>query len=150
MADIERNKRMATAFCEAFSRSDWDRLRSICTEDFRWVVPMRKTMQSGQLRSNAAAMAMLTAHDRTLDETIEAFRITKATSRDNAFTLEITGMTAEGDRVAAEAQGHAVCEATGRSYDNLYMYLISFRGGKIRELREYQDTLHAYDVWMAP
>ncbi len=58
--------------------------------------------------------------------------------------LQLTpkSMVAEGDRVAVELSGHAVLK-DGRSYDNLYHVLLTFRDGQIIAAREYHDTLYA-------
>ena len=57
----------------------------------------------------------------------------------------IHGITAEGERVAVEAEsrGHHV---SGRIYNNLYHFLLVFRGGKLLRLKEYMDTEMVTDV----
>jgi ketosteroid isomerase-like protein len=147
MSDVDHNKAAVVAFADTYTRGDWAALEALCTDDFRWVVPIARAMQSPQLKAQERTM---TAQDRSLTEMLEVFRMAKANSVDGRFDLKVHTLTAEGDRVAAELEGYAVCAATGRTYNNLYFYLMYFRDGKIRELREYQDTLHAYDVWMAP
>ena len=61
--------------------------------------------------------------------------------------LKITpkGITAEGDRVALEAESYGE-HANGKVYNNLYHFLIEVREGKIQAVREYLDTIHAKDV----
>jgi ketosteroid isomerase-like protein len=60
-------------------------------------------------------------------------------------TLTVEGVTAEGDRVAVEAQAHAALK-NGRIYRNTYHFLFIFRDGKICQAKEYNDTLHAREV----
>jgi len=60
------------------------------------------------------------------------------------FTLH--AMTAEGDRVAAEVSSHAEL-TTGAVYANQYHMLFVFRDGLIAEVKEYNDTLHAREVF---
>lgn len=55
------------------------------------------------------------------------------------------GLTAEGDRVAAEAESYGET-ATGKIYNNLYHFLFDVRDGKIQAVREYLDTMHAKEV----
>jgi len=55
------------------------------------------------------------------------------------------GITAEGDRVAVEAESYGET-ANGKMYNNLYHFLFEVRGGKIQAVREYLDTLHAKEV----
>ena len=60
------------------------------------------------------------------------------------FTLH--SMTAEEDRVAAEVSCHAEL-TTGRVYENQYHMLFRCRGGEIAEVKEYNDTLHARQIF---
>jgi ketosteroid isomerase-like protein len=57
-------------------------------------------------------------------------------------TITVLGVTAEGDRVAIEAEGHAEL-TNGKIYRNRYHYLFLFRDGRICEARLYNDTAHA-------
>lgn len=60
-----------------------------------------------------------------------------------------TGLTAEGDRVAVEAESSGET-ATGRTYNNQYHFLFEVRDGKIQAAREYLDTLYAKEVLLDP
>lgn len=60
------------------------------------------------------------------------------------FTVHAT--TAEDDRVAAEVSSHAEL-TTGAVYANQYHMLFVFRGDEIVEVKEYNDTLHAREVF---
>jgi ketosteroid isomerase-like protein len=59
--------------------------------------------------------------------------------------IAVHGVTAEGDRVAIEAQGHAEL-TNGKVYRNTYHYLFVFRDGKICQGKLYNDTKHAADI----
>ena len=144
MSDIEPNKRAVVELFDCFSHSDLERARSLCAPDFRWVIPTVTGFQSETLRS---LPNILHADERSVDAAMEAFRLTYAGSVDGKIIFTIGDMTAEGDRVAAEGSSHAVNKANGRVYTNRYMFHVFFRDGKISRLREYQDTLHALDVW---
>lgn len=143
---LEANKQALLAFAAAYTRGDWDAVEALLTEDFRWVVPTARAPQSDSLRQQGRTM---TAADRSRDETLAVFKSTQGTCVDGKFSVEVLSMTAEGDRVAAEARSYAVSSTTGRVYNNQYVYVMHFRGGKISLFREYQDTLHAFDVWLA-
>jgi ketosteroid isomerase-like protein len=54
-------------------------------------------------------------------------------------SFEILGMTAEGDRVAVEAESR-FHTAKGRLYNNRYHFLFVIRDGKIVRFDEYLDT----------
>jgi len=60
-----------------------------------------------------------------------------------------TAFTAEGDRVAVEATSYGEMN-NGKVYKNLYHFLFVIREGKIQEVREYLDTIHANYVLVEP
>ena len=57
----------------------------------------------------------------------------------NGIKFNITGITAENERVAVEVQGEAI-HASGEAYNNQYHFLLRIQDGKILELKEYMDT----------
>lgn len=144
---IETNKQLAMSFCEAFSDGDWQRIEDLCAEDFRWRAPTSQRRQSAALQ---AAPLLNADPGWSRAEMIAIFRDTKERCNDGHFVLTPVTVTAEDDRVCVEAIGHAVAVANGRTYENRYHHLFVCRSGKLAELREYQDTLHLFDVWMAP
>jgi ketosteroid isomerase-like protein len=60
--------------------------------------------------------------------------------------LTLKSMTAEDDRVAAEAESAADI-VNGKHYQNHYHFLVVIRGGKIREVKEYHDTKYAAEMF---
>jgi len=56
-----------------------------------------------------------------------------------SISLEITGMTAEEDRVVLQWTSRARTR-DGRPYENDCIGVFTIRGGKIRHVREYMDT----------
>lgn len=59
--------------------------------------------------------------------------------------LTVQSMTAEGDRVVAEAEGDAVT-AEGKPYRNQYCFVFTLSDGKIRQVNEYFCGLLAEEV----
>lgn len=55
------------------------------------------------------------------------------------------GLTAEGDRVALEAQSYGE-HVNGKVYENKYHFLFIVRDAKVQTVREYLDTIHAKEV----
>ena len=53
--------------------------------------------------------------------------------------FNITGITAENERVAVEVSGEAI-HTSGKNYNNKYHFLLKIKNGKILELKEYMDT----------
>jgi|SRR5579863_7193178 len=63
----------------------------------------------------------------------------------NGLRFTITGTTAEGDRVALEAESYGMARS-GKLYNNLYHLLVLVENGKIKTVREYLDSGHATEV----
>ena len=61
-------------------------------------------------------------------------------------TFKVNGITAEGERVAVEAQGYAKLK-NGKTYENLYHFLFIVRDGKIQVGKEYCDFAYAAQVF---
>ena len=98
--------------------------QSLLTEDAIWWAPGRGEFPNETFLKIAGAFAGMF----------------KAPSKITVF-----GVTAEGDRVAVEAEGHAEL-TNGKVYRNRYHYLFIFRGEKICEVRLYNDTKHAAEI----
>ncbi|HJU11629.1 MAG TPA: nuclear transport factor 2 family protein [Candidatus Binataceae bacterium] len=64
---------------------------------------------------------------------------------DGGLRVTPTGVTAEGDRAAVEAESYAKMK-NGKIYQNKYHFLLTIRDGKIQQVKEYLDTMHANDV----
>lgn len=61
------------------------------------------------------------------------------------MTVQIEGVTAEGDRVAVEAVSEATM-ADGQPYRNRYHFLVRLDQGQVIEMREYFDTHYVHQV----
>jgi uncharacterized protein len=145
---LQANKALVRGFCEAYTAADWTRIQELLTDDFRWKVIASKARQSRMLKD---APVFNTEPGYTKAETLAIFSQTQENVLDGAFTLMVTSMTAEDDRVAAECSSHAVNRENGRVYDNRYHSLFVCRGQQIAEMREYQDTALVLDVfWAVP
>ena len=64
---------------------------------------------------------------------------------DGGLRLTPLGITAEGDRVAVEAESYGKMK-NGKTYQNQYHFLFQVRDGKIQAVKEYLDTIHGNDV----
>jgi uncharacterized protein len=118
----EQNRKTAIAFVESMPKTGID--VNVVTDDAQWWVP-----GTGWL-SRAQFMVL-----------VEKFGERVA----GPVTLTVQGVTAEGDRVAVEAEAHAALK-NGKIYRNTYHFLFIFRDGKICQAKEYNDTLHAREV----
>jgi ketosteroid isomerase-like protein len=62
-----------------------------------------------------------------------------AASLATPLTLDIRGLTAEGDRIVMQAAGHARLKS-GAPYDNTYCFVFRVAGTQVTEVTEYLDT----------
>ena len=147
VSEAESNKRLAGDFCRLYSEGDWPALAGLFADDFRWRQLTSQRRQSPEL---ANLPKLNTDSGWSKAETMAIFEQTVDRCVNKRFDLTPVSMTAEQDRVAVEAVGYAINSANNRVYDNRYHHLFVCRDGLIVELREYQDTLLVYDVWLAP
>jgi uncharacterized protein len=128
MNELERNKQFARDFFAAISRGDTAAILDAYTED-GGCETMGNTLISGFFDKSqiaAAASGVLGAFPQGIEFTIKQ-------------------LTAEGDRVAVEAESHGI-HASGKVYHNYYHFLMQLRAGKLVRLKEYMDTELVTDV----
>ncbi len=128
MDEVEANKALVAEFFAAMSRGDIESLLDAYAED-GYVQTMGNTLISGKYSKDQI---------RTFADGIyEAFP--------KGLTFTVRGITAEGERVAVEAESQGD-HISGRSYNNFYHFLFTIRDGKIAHLHEYLDTELATEV----
>jgi ketosteroid isomerase-like protein len=165
--DIEANKALVNEFFDAFTARDIDRVAATLHDDFVWNTAVQADDAPNELRpmqSNLLRGRNMT-HKRprlNREEAVTAWgnlfkgvvgnldsdsrRQGSTATDDNYMRIEILGMTAEGERVAVEAQSNGLYNpANKRRYQNFYHGLFKIKDGKIALYKEYQDTLHLFD-----
>lgn len=121
---IDRSNRdIALQMIEKISAGIID--ETLVTEDVCWWIPGRGTTTKADFIEIIAAFQALL---------------------DGEVTMTVGGITAEGDRVAVEAETYAKLK-NGRIYNNTYHFLFLFRNGKIYLAKEYNNSLHAAEVF---
>lgn len=126
------NKELVSAFIEAMRTSDVAKLPGMITDDFSWWI-------AGKVEY------LQTAGEHDKDFFIGFFG-GGADLFPNGAEFTVTGMIAEGDKVAAEANMKATT-ASGAQYDNSYHFLFTIEDGKIARMKEYMDTYHAKSIF---
>lgn len=127
-ARIAANKKIAEAFFAALNRADSAAIAALYAEDgFVWTAG---TLPFSGKHSREEIVAGM---DAILAPFPEGLRFT------------IKNLTAEGDRVAIEAESYGR-HASGKIYNNQYHFLMVIRDGKVAEFKEYLDTMHAKEV----
>jgi uncharacterized protein len=125
------NEKVALTFLENLSAGKIDAALELIADDVDWWLAGKPGQFALAGRKNKAQFAeMLSLIEKGMP---------------NGIRLTITGVTAEGDRVAVEMNADGV-SATGKEYHNQYHDLLEVRDGQIHAGREYLDTAHAQDV----
>lgn len=128
MSSAEANKQRVLEFFDAMNAADAERIvAAYHPEGTCWT--SGNTLISGTMTREqiaAGAGAVLNVFPEGL-----------------AFTVK--EMTAEGDRVAVEAESDGM-HVSGKRYHNKYHFLFEFRDGQLLRLKEYMDTEAITDV----
>jgi uncharacterized protein len=127
-SESERNKHIMQRFFEAMNRGDVAAIVEAYAPDGS-VETMGRTLISGVFDRTQIAVAAGRVYD-----------VFPAGIR-----FEIHAMTAEGDRIAIEAESFAR-HVSGKAYNNKYHFLARLRDGKLVSFKEYCDTEHITDV----
>ncbi len=128
---IEGNKQAVTRFCAGFGEADIDGVLDMMTDDATWRVMGKPHLYSGAGIKTKAKMESIWR------DMYAGFA--------EPLRMDVVDMVAEGDRVAAECRCHAVTR-DGKVYQNDYHILFRLRDGRIAEVREYTDLMHAQEV----
>lgn len=125
----EENKKLAVALLENMSNLRIDAVAEALADDGRWWVLggtyFGETMNKEQFRKALRSLAI---------------------GVPNGLNLKISRVLAEGDCVVVEAQGNADT-ASNKVYNNHYVWILTFRGAKVVEGREYMDTIHVLETF---
>lgn len=128
MTTEELNKKTVAIFFDALNRGDIPALLDTYAED-GYCLTMGRTLISGKFSKEqvrAAAGAIFDVFPK-------------------GIRFVVNAMTAEGERVAVEAQSEGM-HVSGKVYSNDYHFLFRFRDGKVIEYKEYMDTERVTDI----
>jgi ketosteroid isomerase-like protein/GNAT superfamily N-acetyltransferase len=128
---LDPNKQLVRDWVVALSDGDADRVCAMYADDLRYFVvgdwPLGGTFGRAHMERNCR----------------DVFTVFPYGLR---FTAE--RLIAEGDWVCLEMRSHGE-HVSGRTYRNHYTYWFEIRDGRIHQLREWVDTLHANEVLCA-
>lgn len=125
------NKAKAAAFLQAISDSDVGVLAELMTKDI--VIDAKGSSVVSAKRGYEVFMELVAGLKDSMEDGLH---------------FDILTLTEEGDRVVCEAAGTSRLKG-GPAYDNEYVFVITFRDGKICEVHEYFDTVLA-DATVGP
>jgi ketosteroid isomerase-like protein len=125
---IEENKRFILGFFENLSAGNGEAVLGALADNATWWVQGNFPLSGTKNKKEFAALV------GDLGAKI-----------DGGLRVTPKGITAEGDRVAVEAESYAKMK-NGKTYQNSYHFLFIVRDGKIESVKEYLDTIHANAV----
>jgi hypothetical protein len=127
--ELEANKALVRRFAATLSAGDLDSVARFFDDDSTWTIEASGIEGAGTHRGRAI---------------IEEFlRPVRGMFEPGDPKLAITRLVAEGPLVVMEARGTGLLR-NGSPYDNRYAFVFELDGAKIRAIREYMDTHHAY------
>jgi len=128
LKSTEANRVLAQKVIEAIGNDNWEYVNEVFAEDaVVWV---------------AGNMPISGTH--TKDFVIVAGKRTRD-GFPEGLSLTAKAMTAEGDRVAIEAESLGK-HISGNTYNNHFHILMEIKDGKVFTWKEYMDTMHANEV----
>lgn len=135
MTASERNKQIARELFARFSASDIAGVLALMSDDCTWLIPgKRERMRTAGLYPKERIAKLFHAMLEGLE---------------GGLKMTVKSVIADGDDVAVEVESEGDLK-NGRQYRQQYHFAMQFRDAKICAVREYLDTQHAYDVWLAP
>ena len=121
---IESNKALVTRFWQTFSDGKYDDALGLLNDDATWWVAGTTALSRTYSKPEFAKLL-----EQIVPMAPKGLRVTPKL------------LTAEGDRVSVEAESYAEF-TNGRTYRNIYHFMMVIRDGKFSAVREYLDTEH--------
>lgn len=132
MTSIATNKAVVERFNGYFADGALSDILDMMTNDATWTVKGKPHLFAG---AGTYAKAEMEGVWEQLYARLEG-----------GLRMDVLGMIAEGDRVAAEIRSHAVTKG-GAVYANDYHMLFTLRDGKVASVVEYTDLMHAAEIF---
>ena len=131
MSSIQDNKAVVADFLSTFSTGDVAAILGRMHDQGTWWVSGSIEGMSGLYTKEQLGALLLGV--------VEVYET-------GALKIMPTSMISEGDVVAAEAESFARL-TTGKVYNNRYHFRFTVQDGKVKEVREYMDTMHARETF---
>lgn len=121
-------------FLTLFSSGKTDAAMNCLSDDARWWVSGKIAGVSGTYSREEMRALLHSVRDAY---------------REKCLHIQPLAWTIAGERVALEAVSKATL-LDGRVYNNEYHFLFRLRGREIVEVKEYSDTYHMHETFIAP
>lgn len=123
----EESKSIVEKFCEYLSNREYNLMLSLCDEEGTWYM---------QGRPDGTEFKYYTRTQSIKKELEQAKNVLNLFT---TFKYTITGITAEGERVAIESISEGKGPSENQIYKNTYMKQFILKNGKIISIREFLD-----------
>ena len=121
---IEENVQTVKDFFAAMGDSDRERLLALTADDIEWIIPGKDWPLAGTHRGHGGLADLLQ----------------KASEGMETSTMEFHEYVAQGDRVLVVGFAEGKIKATDRAWKDDWVFAITIRDGKVKNIREYVDT----------
>src|SRR5256885_3468336 len=121
---IEKNVQIVKNFLAALGRRDKQGLLALSAEDIEWIIPGEDWPLAGTHRRHAGLDNLLERANKTLETSFP----------------EPPEFIAQGDRVLVVGVATGRIKATNKTFEDHFVFAITVRDGKLRNIREYVDT----------
>lgn len=120
---IQENIQVVKDFFAAMGGGDRQGPLALCAEDFEWIIPGEGWPLAGTHRGHAGLADVLQKACAELET-----------------AMEPPEFVAQGDRVLVVGFATGKVKATNRTFEDHFVFAITVRNGKLRNIREYVDT----------
>jgi uncharacterized protein len=121
---IQENVQIVKDFFAAMGRGDKQGLLSLAAEDIEWIIPGEDWPLAGTHRGHAGLAAVLQKASKEVETTYP----------------KPPEFVAQGDRVLVVGVAAGKITATNKPFRDEWVFDITVRDGKVRNIREYIDT----------
>ena len=121
---IAQNVRTVKDFFAAMGRRDKQGLLALVAEDIEWIVPGEDWPLAGTYSGHAGLENLLQKANETVETSYP----------------ESPEFIAQGDRVLVVGFATGRIKATNRTFEDHWVFAITVRNGKVKNIREYVDT----------
>ena len=131
--EADANKAIVDEFLNAFSTGDVSRIAAHLHDAAHWWV-------SGTVPGISGTYTKL--------QMLDLLKQVTGAYKKRALQITPSAMLCEGNRVAVEAESYAELN-NGKVYNNLYHFVFEIEDGMIKGIKEYMDTQHVQDTFVA-
>ena len=120
---IEKNIQTVKDFFAALGRGDRAALLALADDDIEWIIPGQDWPLAGTRHGHAGLTDLLETASRSLETSTEPREF-----------------VAQGDRVLVVGFARGRIKATGKTFEDDWIFAITVRDGRLNSIREYIDT----------